>query len=480
MSDRVSRPSPGKLSTTSLVLMIIAASAPLTVLAGGVTTNYAVSGLIGVPFTYLVLGIILLIFVGGYAIMSTKIQNSGAFYAYVTAGLGPRQGIASAILALISYNMMQIGLYGIFGFSVSTTLNSLTGVSLPWWLCALVGWAFVGLLGARSIDLSAKVLGTLVLLEFVVVIGVSVFSLFVAPEGISSTSLRPSEFFVPGIGVLLAFGFAAFMGFESGAIYSEETVNPHTTVARATYIAVTIISLFYMLSSWAWTMGVGPSVIIEQSGEYGPDLLFVWLGGFSTLIANTVNALFVTSLVAALLAFHNASARYFLALGRTQVIPRFFARSNQAQVPLGGSLAQSSLALIVIGIFAIAGSNSELGELFPVITLFTWFTNAAAFGLVFLLGITSVAMLVWFNKQSERYNLWVRAIAPFLSAVFFALIAVLVLWNFDLMIGAESFSPLVVIMPGIIIASGVGGLIWGHILGRRNSDIYRHFETNTF
>lgn len=478
MSHDATSRSQRKISTFSLVCMIIAASAPLTVLAGGVTTNYAVSGLMGVPFTYLALGLILIIFVGGYAIMSTRIHNAGAFYAYVTAGLGPRQGIASALLALVSYNMMQIGLYGIFGFSMSTTLQSLAGFTLPWWVCALIGWGIIAVLGARSIDLSAKVLGVLVLMEFLVVLGVSIFSLMVAPEGISAQSLRPEEFFTPGIGVLLAFGFAAFMGFESGAIYAEETKDPHRTVARATYIAVVVIALFYALSAWAWTMGVGPNNMISQSREYGPDLLFIWLGNYSQTVASVANILFVTSLIAALLAFHNASARYFLALGRTQVLPAFFARSNEKQVPLGGSLAQSGLAILVVGIFAFAGHNSEYGDLFPVVTLFTWFTNAAAFGLVFLLGATSVAMFAWFARRSAEFSLWTRAIAPAISAISFAIIAGIILWNFDLMIGADGFSPLVVIMPGVILLSGVGGLVWGHALGKRNPDIYSTFEAD--
>src|SRR5690625_3661045 len=111
-----------RLSTASLVFIIIAASAPLTVLAGGVPTNYAVAGLLGVPQTYLVMGLILLFFAVGYTAMSREIQNAGAFYAYVTEGLGNRQGIAAAILALVSYNMMQIGLYGLFGFATSNLI----------------------------------------------------------------------------------------------------------------------------------------------------------------------------------------------------------------------------------------------------------------------------------------------------------------------------------------------------------------------
>ena len=81
----------GKLSTASLVFIIIAASAPLTVLAGGAPTNYAVAGLLGVPIGYVVLGIILALFAVGYGRMASQIQSSGAFYVFIARGLGLRQ-----------------------------------------------------------------------------------------------------------------------------------------------------------------------------------------------------------------------------------------------------------------------------------------------------------------------------------------------------------------------------------------------------
>lgn len=460
-----------RLSTASLVFIIIAASAPLTVLAGGIPTNFAVAGLLGVPQTYIVLGLLLVLFAVGYTAMSREIQNAGAFYAYVTEGLGNRQGIAAAILALVSYNMMQIGLYGLFGFASANLIAEFTGVALPWWLTAALGWLIVALLGVRSVDVSAKVLGVVVVLEFVVVLVVDVMALGIAPEGVSSAALQSSEFFVPGIGVLLAFGIAAFMGFESGAIYSEEVVDPRRTVSRATYIALTLIALFYAFSAWAVSVGVGPSSVVEESQTYGPDLIFQWLGQQSPMLANLANVLFVTSLLAVLLAFHNATARYFFALGRSTVLPAFLGRPASNGAPRNGSLLQSGLAIVVVTGFAIAGINHELGDLFPVITLFTWLTNAAAFGLVFLLAITSVAIIVWFKRNPNGRGVWTRIIAPGLATVGLTAVFVMILANFGLMIEAEEGSALIYIMPGIILAGGIIGLIWGQIIqSRRPAD----------
>ncbi|MDN5551110.1 MAG: amino acid permease, partial [Brevibacterium sp.] len=62
-----------RIGTVSLVFMIIAASAPLTVVAGGVPSNFAVTGLLGIPLSFVVLGIILVLFAIGYAAMSRHV-----------------------------------------------------------------------------------------------------------------------------------------------------------------------------------------------------------------------------------------------------------------------------------------------------------------------------------------------------------------------------------------------------------------------
>lgn len=450
----------GRLGTAALVFMIIAASAPLTVLAGGAPTTFAVSGLLGLPVGYLVLGGALIVFAVGYCAMSSRVHNAGAFYAYISEGLGPRHGIAAALLALVVYNMLQVGLYGLFGFSLSAALATWTGFSIPWWVAGAVGWLIVALMGVSNVDLSAKVLGVLVSLEFVVVLVVMGFALLNSEEGISADSVLPEQFLTPGVGVLLAFSIAAFMGFESGAIYSEESKEPSRTVPRATYIAVSIIALFYALSTWALTMGVGPSSVVDESREYGPDLVFVWLGEFSPMLSDIVHLLFVTSILAALVAFHNAAARYFFALGRSGVLPRRLGVPGRNGAPIAGSVTQSAIGVIIVVVFAVAGRGSELGELFPVITLFTWFSTAAAFGLVFLLAVTSCAVLVWFRRDDHGFSVFTRVIAPAVSALSMLIVAILILVNFDIMIGEESPRAMVFIMPGIIIGTGIIGALW--------------------
>jgi len=248
-----------RLGVISIALMIIAASAPLTAVGGGFTTSFAVSGNLGVPLSFFILVAVFLIFALGYAAMSRFIDNAGAFYAYVAQGLSRSLGIGASMVALVAYNLMQIGINAMFGFSVADLLLSLFGWQTPWWIWSLVGVAIVGMLGVNRIDLSAKVLGIVVALEFLIVIVFNVVAIVAQPEGVTARGLLFDDLFAPGIGVAFSFGVAAFMGFESAAIYSREAKDPKRTIGRATMLAIAVAGTFYGLSAWLMTVAVGPS-----------------------------------------------------------------------------------------------------------------------------------------------------------------------------------------------------------------------------
>ncbi|WP_125614572.1 APC family permease [Specibacter cremeus] len=462
------------LGVPALVFMIIAASAPLTVVAGGVTSNFAVTANLGIPLSFIVLGVFLALFAVGYAAMSSHIRNAGAFYAYIAQGLGRAAGVGASWVALVSYNAMQVGIYGMFGFAASSFVSGKLGLDVPWWATALVGFVIVGWLGVNKVDLSAKVIGVLVALEFLVVIIYDVISFAVSPEGVSSAGLAPTDLFTAGVGAALAFSMAAFMGFESAAIYSEEAKDPKRSIARATYIAVAIISLFYAISAWAMVVGTGPSKVIGESQQQGPDLVFNLLSAHGAVIVSDIaQLLFITSLLAALIAFHNAVARYAFSLGREGVLPRGLARVNRRHAPVAGSLAQSAVALVMLAVFAIAGIGSPMGALYPVLTFFTWLTNTGAFGLVLLLVLISVAVIGYFRKHTGEYSAWTRLIAPALAAVTLGITFVLIVVNFNVLIGSTGFSPLSVILPAVVIVPGIAGVLWGLRLRSSRPDVYR-------
>ncbi|GAB2950572.1 APC family permease [Micromonospora polyrhachis] len=459
----------GRLGTGHLVFFTVAASAPLTVLGGGVTTMYAVSGNIGGAVSYVLLAAVLGLFAVGYAAMSRHVSNAGAFYSYVANGLGRAGGVAGSFIALAAYNTIQIGLYGLFGAIVADFVDTKFDVGLAWWFWALLAWAVVGILGLLRVDLNATVLAVLLLLECVAVAVFDIAALSNPAGGIITfDGLDPGNLFTVGLGAVLALGIASFTGFESGAIYSEEVKDPRRTVARATYIAVAFTGLFYALSAWSLTVVTGPANVVATSAEAGAGAIFGTLAQYvGVLVADVANLLFITSVLAALLSFHNSVARYLFALGREQVLPRFLSRIGvRTGAPVAGSATQTLLALVVVLGFAATGRD-------PVIDLFTWFSGLSAVGVVLLMTLTSAAVVGYFRRHPHTgESAWQRVVAPASATLaLLAILAVLVV-NFDALLAPTSPAYLAWLLPSVIGCAAAAGLFWGMLLRTVRPRVY--------
>jgi amino acid transporter len=160
-----------RLGVPSVVFFVMSAAAPLTVVAGVVTTGYATTQITGVPFAFIAIAVTLAIFSVGYVAMSRHITNAGAFYTYVANGLGRPLGVGAAWAALLAYNALQLGLYGIIGSALEPVLKDAPfNMENPpkWWAIALVAWALVAILGVLRVDVNGKVLAVLLCAEIVI------------------------------------------------------------------------------------------------------------------------------------------------------------------------------------------------------------------------------------------------------------------------------------------------------------------------
>jgi amino acid transporter len=147
----------GTLGTSSVAFFVVAAAAPLLVMADVAPLAIGFGG-VGAPSGYLIAGVTLAIFAAGFTAMTKYIHNAGAFYAYISRGLGPTAGIVAAVVALVSYNALEIGMFGALGGFAHITIGALTGLNVPWWVWALIGVALVWFLGSRSIHVGSQFL----------------------------------------------------------------------------------------------------------------------------------------------------------------------------------------------------------------------------------------------------------------------------------------------------------------------------------
>ncbi len=457
-----------RLGVPAVVFFVMSAATPLTVVAGVITLAYAITGLLGLPLAFLLIGALLALFGVGYVAMSRYVANAGAFYAYIAAGLGRPVGVGAAWVALLAYNLLQVGLYGVIGAAASPLLEMWLGVSLPWWVIALVAWLIVGVLGLQQVDINGRVLAVLLCAEVAVITVFSVASLGNPAGGsITLTTLDPGNLFASGIGAILALGVLGFVGFEAATVFAEESKNPRRTVPTAMYTAIAIIAIIYALAAWSMSVAVGPDAIVAAAAEQDIDLIFNLAGDhLGAVFADIGYALLLTSLLAAMIAFHNITARYGFALGRERVLPAVFGRtSHRSGSPKVASLVQSLIGLAVITTYAVAGWD-------PLVQLFFWGGTSGGLGVLLLIALTAMAVVAFFGRNPSGENLWRRLLAPLAAIAGLLVVVGLALAHFGTLLGVPEDHLLRWGVPAAYLIVAVLGTCWGLALRSSRPDVY--------
>lgn len=196
----------GSVGVLGILFFVLSAQAPLTGIAGASPLAIALGNGAGAPGAYLVIGVVIIVFAIGFIAMSRRIQAQGAFYAYVTEGLGRKVGAGSAWLVLMAYATIQAAMYGLFGAVFSGLFALWTGLMIPWWVFVLVCIALVQVLGSLNIEFGAKILIVLVVLEvaLLVAFGLSVLFTGGGPEGLDfGASFSPAAVVsgAPGVAI---------------------------------------------------------------------------------------------------------------------------------------------------------------------------------------------------------------------------------------------------------------------------------------
>ena len=262
------------LGTRHIVFFVIAAAAPLTAVVGVTPAAFMLGNGPGVPVTFILVGGLYLLFSIGFTAMSGHVLSAGGFYAYVRAGLGPATGLAGALIALATYTSVAVALYGLFGFFLNDLVRLNGGPSIDWWVYSLALAVVVFACGARSIEFSGRLLGCCMIAEITILLVLNVTILVTASPArpIAFAPFGAEAVFVPGLGVALIFVVSSFIGFEATAIFGEEAREPRRTIPRATYIAVTLIAVFYAFTTWAISIYYGPDHIQHQAARHTATL----------------------------------------------------------------------------------------------------------------------------------------------------------------------------------------------------------------
>jgi amino acid transporter len=456
-----------RLGVPSVVFFGVAGAAPLTVIIGAITTIYAVVGNTAVPVVYLVVAGILSIFTVGFVAMSRHIVNSGAFYSYISHGLGRIPGVGAAFVALPAYAMMQIGLFGLFGVVASGVLNGL-GLNVGWFACAIAAWALTAVLGVLWVDLSGKVLAVLLVAEILIVLIYDVVMVANPADGsVSFSTLNPAQVLTPEVAAMMVLAIAGFVGFEATVVLSEEAKDPKRTIARATHWAVILAGLLCGLSAWAMSVGAGPGNIVSVAKAEETDLVFTLVSPHvPEALINIGYVLFMTSIFAALLAFHAAVSRYQFALGREGVLPRAWGYTHpRTGAPIVGSITQSVLALGVLVVYRLTGAD-------PLVYLFAWLTVVGGLGVLILMWSASAAVIAFFVRHRHQENVWRGKIAPITAFVLLSIILAATIYGLGDLLQVESGSMFHWIFPTGYAVFALVGFVWALVMRAARPEVY--------
>ncbi|MEE6170123.1 MULTISPECIES: APC family permease [unclassified Mycolicibacterium] len=442
------------MGTTDIVFLVIAFAAPLAASTSNIPIAIGFGNGVGAPGAWLLIGVVLALFSVGYTAMSRHLTNSGAFYAYVSAGLGRRIGVGAGYVALISYASSVILIASFFGFFASEMLSSEFRVDLAWPWMSLVGLAVVAILGYLGVQSSVRILGILLAVETVLLVAIIV-AVFVAvgPAAYPWSSFAPSEVLSGSPGLAFAFAASTFLGFEATAIYSEEARDPKRTITRATLIAIAVIGVLYVAASWSTVAALGTEQARTAAASDPGNLLFAiaghFLGGWAV---HVFHILIVSSLLAVLIAGYNSLARYTYSLARDGWLPKVLAITHaNRKSPYVANITALIIAVSVVGAYALADAD-------PVTQLGATFIVMQALGLLGLMVLVSLAAFRFFQRGDHRVGFFTAVFAPLLSAIALAAAGVMTAQNFSLITGSSS-QILAALPLVLLIALAVGPLV---------------------
>ncbi|XBB67827.1 APC family permease [Nocardioides sp. WV_118_6] len=447
----------GELTTPKITVMVVAAAAPMSCVAGIIPLSFAIGSGAATPVVYLVAGVVLLLFAVGYAAIAGRMSSAGGFYQYIAKGLGRPPAVAAAFVAIIAYNAVALTCVAGIGYFGSYLVDERFGWSVNWSVFSVLAIAVVGFLGYRQIDLAAKVLVYLLAVEVAIVVILDVA--IVLDRGLDAfplSILQPSTVLDTGsIGLGLMFALLSFIGFESAALYGEESKDPRRTVPRATFLSVVVISLFYFVSSWIAVGAIGPDQVQSVASEQLVATFFNLSDTFaSSALTRVMEIAYLTSMLAALLALHNAANRYLFVAGRERLLPRWVGKAHpEHQTPARASLVHTVAALVVVAV-AVAGG------LDPYLDVVTSMTGLGTLGVVLLQLAASAAIGAYFVRRREGMVGTIAATA--VAFVALSVLVVMILRNFSTLSGAST--PVIDALPWVLVGLAFVGAGYGRWL----------------
>lgn len=455
----------GVLGAPQVAFFVVAAAAPLGYAVGQMPLAIGRGG-VGAAGMFIVVGIIFVVFAVGYVAMAKFNRRVGGMYLFIMDGLGRPMGIGAAFLAVVAYATASTGVIGVFAVFAQYCTENLLGWPTPWQPWAFVALILMAILGVSGVELNARVLGIVLVLEAVILVFAAVVIVVKGGDhGLTAQGFNPSEIFGVHPGAAVALTMTAFAGFEATVLFSEEAKDGARTILRATFGAIAFMAIVYAFVCWAFVQAYGDVEAVNIANADPSNMFLLATGLFVGEWAVKIMAvLVVTSWFASILAFHNAFSRYAYALGRDRVLPAALARTHpRLGSPWVASLTHSGFSAIALVAFMFTGLD-------PYLDLLVVGAAPAVIGLPVMEFLTSIAVFAYFWRDRRGMSAWRVLVCPAAAAAMLAVVLVAIFSQIDILTARTGLVNY--ILMAVVVGAVITGIVRALWLRSHRPDVY--------
>lgn len=313
----------GALSTLDLLI------AGMSYMAPGFSlffTTAVVAGLAGIhmPGVYVVAGLGVLCTGATLGAFARIAPGAGGLQLFVERAFGRVAATVAGVVLAAGYLFLQGAVSVLFGGWTAALIRRHAGIDLPWSLVSVAGVVLCSWTMIRGVGLSIKATWALFLFEFALVLAVAVATLLQGGSaGLEAAPLLPFDAAGPRLSAMAAamvYATFSFVGFEGAISFAEETPDPARAMPVAVVGGIAVVTLLYVLTTYAVVAGFGADRIGEVAQASEP--LSVLAAAYAGPLGGLLDLAVWTSVVANLMAGGSANARLVFDMGRAGMLPR--------------------------------------------------------------------------------------------------------------------------------------------------------------
>ncbi|MER6523654.1 APC family permease [Streptomyces sp. NPDC001508] len=370
------------------------------------------------PLTIVAAGIAVALLGNTLAEFSRAHPSAGSFITFVGKSFGPVSAVTTALLAGLGYIIAMASVIAISGGFVQISLHHYTGVDIPWiiWTLLLTGLSVV--LMVRGVVVSTKWAGYFFGVEMLVLVLVSIAAIVEHRGHLSADPFLPGHVSHGLKGLAAGFPVAVFLfiGWENSAALAEETENPRRNVGRAVFFSVAIMTVSYVLFSYATVTGF----------DYDMDRLGDARIPFIDVAHDTLGALAflayvggLTSTLGVLIAGINSQARLVFNAGREGLLPSFFGYLHPTRrTPTNAIVTFTATSLLIIGGWGLSHLlGADGGSMNPVV----FFTECSSLGAILILLVylaSNIALPFYYRRyRPQEFRVVRHLVLPAIGAL---------------------------------------------------------------